>query len=153
MLFEEENLIPTETERKLQIYIEQLINDLYRNKKIEVNSKNLLELLSYLTSNENISTQMKTVTEYQNRKIVDILHEGEIEKYKELYNKVLADLVKADRKNIENEMVINLMAETIRKLAISLASYKGSYNKETINFTGNIKGIKQYFERKVENGN
>ena len=70
-----------------------------------------------------------------------------------LYHKALADLVKADRKNIENEMVIDLMAETIRKLAISLASYKGSYNKETINFTGNIKGIKQYFERKVENGN
>lgn len=45
---------------------------------------------------------------------------------------------------------IDLMAETIRKLAISLASYKGSYNKETINFTGNIKDIKQYFERKVK---
>ena len=46
---------------------------------------------------------------------------------------------------------IDLMAETIRKLAISLASYKGSYNKETINFTGNIKDIKQYFERKATN--
>lgn len=43
---------------------------------------------------------------------------------------------------------IDLMAETIRKLAFSLASYKGSYNKETINFTGNIKDIKQYFEKK-----
>ena len=75
----------------------------------------------------------------------------EIEKYKSLYNKALADLVKADRKNIENEMVIDLMAETIRKLAISLANYKGSYNKETINFTGNIKDIKQYFERKASN--
>ena len=44
---------------------------------------------------------------------------------------------------------IDLMAETIRKLAISLASYEGSYNKETINFTGNIKDIKQYFEQKA----
>ena len=74
---------------------------------------------------------------------------AEIEKYKSLYNKALEDLVKADRENIENKKVIDLMAETIRKLAISLASYEGSYNKETINFTGNIKDIKQYFEQKA----
>ena len=49
----------------------------------------------------------------------------------------------------QKDRQIDLMAETIRKLAISLANYKGSYNKETINFTGN-KGIKQYFERKVK---
>lgn len=55
-------------------------------------------------------------------------------------------LVKVNR--LESQ--IDLMAETIRKLAISLASYKGSYNKETINFTGNIKDIKQYFKRKCE---
>ena len=57
-------------------------------------------------------------------------------------------------KNAEIETLnrqIDLMAETIRKLAISLASYEGSYNKETINFTGNIKDIKQYFEQKVTN--
>lgn len=57
-------------------------------------------------------------------------------------------------KNAEIERLnrqIDLMAETIRKLAISLASYEGSYNKETINFTGNIKDIKQYFEQKVTN--
>ena len=53
------------------------------------------------------------------------------------------------QKETENkDKQIDLMAETIRKLAISLANYKGSYNKETINFTGNIKDIKQYFERK-----
>ena len=75
---------------------------------------------------------------------------AEIEKYKSLYNKALKDLVQADRENIENKKVIDLMAETIRKLAISLASYEGSYNKETINFTGNIKDIKQYYERKSE---
>ena len=45
---------------------------------------------------------------------------------------------------------IDLMAETIRNLAISLANYKGSYDKETINFTGNIKDIKQCFERKSD---
>ena len=42
------------------------------------------------------------------------------------------------------------MAETIRKLAISLANYRGSYNEETFNFTGNIKDIKQYFKNKAE---
>ena len=51
----------------------------------------------------------------------------------------------------KKDKIIDLMAETIRKLAISLASYKGSYNKETINFTGSIKDIKQYFERKATN--
>lgn len=45
---------------------------------------------------------------------------------------------------------IDLMAETIRKLAISLANYRGSYNEETFNFTGNIKDIEQYFENKAE---
>ena len=79
MLNEYKKLIPTKKEMKLQIYINQLINDLYSNKKIEVDSKKLLELLSYLTSNENISTQMKTATEYQNRKIADILHIKEVE--------------------------------------------------------------------------
>ena len=60
------------------------------------------------------------------------------------------NMLKEKDKEIEKkDRQIDLMAETIRKLAISLANYKGSYNKETINFTGN-KGIKQYFERKVK---
>ena len=75
---------------------------------------------------------------------------AEIEKYKYLYQKALDNTIKVDRENIQLKKQIDLMAETIRKLAISLASYEGSYNKETINFTENIKGIKQYFERKVE---
>lgn len=82
MLNEYKELIPTKKEMKLQIYINQLINDLYSNEKIEVDSIKLLELLSYLTSNENISTQMKTATEYQNRKISDILHIKEVEHLK-----------------------------------------------------------------------
>lgn len=58
-------------------------------------------------------------------------------------------LIKEQQEEIEKkDKQIDLMAETIRALAISLASYEGSYNKETINFTGNIKDIKQYFERK-----
>ena len=64
---------------------------------------------------------------------------------------VLSMLKENSRENIQLKKQIDLMAETIRKLAISLANYKGSYNKETINFTGNIKDIKKYFERKVKN--
>ena len=51
------------------------------------------------------------------------------------------------RKNEEKDKQMDLMAETIRKLSIGLANYKGSYDKETINFTGNIKKINQYFEK------
>lgn len=82
MLFENENLVPTEKERKLQIYIYQLVNDLCGNEKIEVNSKDLLELLSYLTSSEEISSEMKTATEYRHRNIVDGLHKKEVDMLK-----------------------------------------------------------------------
>ena len=82
MLSEYENLVPTEKEMELRVFINQLTNNLYSNEKIEVNSKKLLELLSYLTSNENISTPMKTALEYQNSIITDILHKKEVEHLK-----------------------------------------------------------------------
>ena len=73
----------------------------------------------------------------------------EIAKYEKIYKEY--DCYRWVKELEKKDKIIDLMAETIRKLAISLANYKGSYNKETINFTGNIKDIKQYFERKVEN--
>lgn len=82
MLYEEGNLVPSEKEVKLKLYINKLFNDLYNNEKIEVDSENLLELLSYLTSDETISTQMKTCVEVQNRIITDILHKREVEHLK-----------------------------------------------------------------------
>lgn len=82
MLNELKNLIPTEQETKLTVYIHNLINDLYYNEKIEVDSEKLLELLSYLTSDENISTQMKSCVEVQNRRITDILHKKEVKHLK-----------------------------------------------------------------------
>lgn len=72
----------------------------------------------------------------KNNKIIEKL-EKEAQKYFE-------EIIKQDRE-------MDLMAETIRKLTISLANYRGSYNEETFNFTGNIKDIKQYFERKATN--
>nr|DAZ10886.1 MAG TPA: hypothetical protein [Caudoviricetes sp.] len=82
MLNELQNLVPSKKEQKLQVFVNQLINDLYNNKKIEVDSEKLLELLSYLTSDENISTQMKSCVEVQNRRITDILHKKEVEHLK-----------------------------------------------------------------------
>ena len=82
MLSEYENLVPTEKEMELRVFINQLTNNLYSNEKIEVDSKKLLELLGYLTSNENISTPMKTALEYQNSIITDILHKKEVEHLK-----------------------------------------------------------------------
>ena len=79
MLNELQNLVLTEKEIKLQAFIGQLTYDLYNSEKIEVDSKKLLELLRYLTSNENISTQMKSAVEYQHSRIVDILHKKEVE--------------------------------------------------------------------------
>lgn len=83
MLSEYLNLVPTEKEMRLQVYINQIINDLYNNEKIEVDSKRLLELLSYLTSDENISTQMRSAIEYQHRIISDGLNKKQAEKFKD----------------------------------------------------------------------
>lgn len=83
MLNEYQNLVPSEKEMKLRVFINQLTNDLYSNEKIEVDSQKLLELLSYLTSSENISKQMKSAVEYQQRKITDILNKKQVEKLKD----------------------------------------------------------------------
>lgn len=83
MLSEYQNLVPSEKEKRLQVFINQLTYDLYNNEKIEVDSKRLLELLSYLTSNENISTQMKSAIEYQNKRISDVLNKIQVEKFKD----------------------------------------------------------------------
>ncbi len=69
-------------------------------------------------------------------------------------NKIIEKLEKESQKYFEEiikqDRVIDLMAETIRKLAISLANYRCSYNEENIHFTGNIKDIKQYSEQKSD---
>lgn len=107
MLNELKNLIPTEQEIKLSAYIHNLINDLYYNEKIEVNSKELLELLSYLTSSDNISTQMRSAVAIQNSRIVDILHKKEVEHLKKYIkylekNSIPKQKVKEGLEDIEN---------------------------------------------------
>ena len=83
MLSELQNLVPTKKEKQLQVFINQLTNELYNNEKIEVDSKKLLELLSYLTSNENISKQMESAVEDIHRRTIDILNKKQTEKFKD----------------------------------------------------------------------
>ena len=80
---------------------------------------------------------------------------AEIEKYKSLYNKALEDLVKADRENIENKKVIDLMVKAMNKIQDSQVC---KYCDNNINLNNGYctdakkckEGIKQYFERKVK---
>lgn len=109
MLNEYQNLVPSEKEMKLRVFINQLTNDLYNNEKIEIDSRNLLELLSYLTSDENISTQMKSALEYQNSRITDILHKKEVDHLKEYIkyleeHSILVQKVKDVLQNNRNEL-------------------------------------------------
>lgn len=108
MLNELQNLVPSEKEMRLQLFINQLINDLYNNEKIEVDSKRLLELLSYLTSDENISTQMKSVIEYQNKRMSDLLNKIQVEKFKD-YIKYLE----------ENSIPVQKVKDKIEELKLS----------------------------------
>ena len=105
MLNEYQDLVPTEKEMKLQMFINQLTNDLYSSEKIEVDSKKLLELLSYLTSNENISTQMKSAVEYQNSRITDILHKKEIEHLKKYIKENLIPRQKVEEILVKAEVM------------------------------------------------
>ena len=113
MLSEYENLVPTEKEMELRVFINQLTNNLYSNEKIEVDSKKLLELLDYLTSNENISTPMKTALEYQNSIITDILHKKEVEHLKK-YIKYLK----------ENSIPVQKVKDLIKNETINISGFE-----------------------------
>ena len=108
MLSELQNLVPTKKEKQLQVFINQLTNELYNNEKIEVDSKKLLELLSYLTSNENISKQMESAVEDIHRRTIDILNKKQTEKFKDYIkyleeNSIPKQKIKDLLKEIEEE--------------------------------------------------
>lgn len=116
MLKELHNLVPSEKEIKLQVFINQLTNDLYDNEKIEVDSTRLLELLSYLTSNENMSTQMKSAIEYQNKRISDVLNKIQVEKFKDYIkylkeNSIPKQKIKDKIKELKNQISIDICIE------------------------------------------
>ena len=104
----------------------------------------VIKRLNFHKEYARLSSNRVVISETDLETVLNMLKENSAEieqKNTELAEKS-AEIEKKDKE-------IDLMAETIRKLAISLASYEGSYNKETINFTGNIKDIKQYFEQKA----
>lgn len=109
MLNELQNLALTKKEKQLQVFINQLTNELYNNEKIEVDSKKLLELLSYLTSNENISKQMESAVEDIHRRTTDILNKKQTEKFKDYIkyleeNSIPKQKVKDVLQNNRNEL-------------------------------------------------
>lgn len=109
MLNELQNLVLTKKEKQLQVFINQLTNELYNNEKIEVDSKKLLELLSYLTSNENISKQMESAVEDIHRRTTDILNKKQTEKFKDYIkyleeNSIPKQKVKDVLQNNRNEL-------------------------------------------------
>lgn len=140
MLSEYENLVPTEKEMELRVFINQLTNNLYSNEKIEVDSKKLLELLSYLTSNENISTPMKTALEYQNRRITDILHKKEVEHLKK-YIKYLK----------ENSIPFQKVKDLKESIILEPTIVGGRRNAKTLEYgikLGKIKACEELLEDK-----
>lgn len=72
----------------------------------------------------------------------------------ELYHKALGDLVKADRENIQLNKQIDLMAEQI-KISEPTMKIESFDIKPKTKFSMrylNKEEVKQYFERKAENG-
>ena len=83
---------------------------------------------------------------------------AEIEKCKSLYNKALEDLAKANRKNIENKKVINLMVKAMNKIQDpQICKYCDNNINLNHGYCTDTKkckeGIKKYFERKVKDEN
>ena len=96
-----------------------------KNRKILYGSKTGIIIEEFKVLQEDIETVLNTLKE----------KDKEIEKYKGLYNKMLANLVKADHKNIENNEMIDLMARAIDNCNDQLE----------INTFKNKEHIKEYF--------
>lgn len=143
MLNEFEKIIPTNKEMEIQFYINNLLEELFKNKEVTVNSKKLIELLSYLTGERNISSSMKSALENKNKNIQNYI-------YKEKENH-LKEIIENQAKIIkEKDKIINLMGEVIYNSdrAHLLIKY-GIENKEQI--IKDFEKIIKEGERKYEN--
>jgi len=107
---------------------------------------------------ETVLNMLKENSEEIEQKNTELAEKSaEIEKYKSLYNKALEDLAKANRKNIENKKVINLMVKAMNKIQDPQVC---KYCDNNINLNHGYctdakkckEGIKQYFERKARDG-
>lgn len=126
--------------------IRELLNMLKEKDKeiehqIEKRNNQKAELAILNEKQKEMNKLINTVKSYKGQMKKETKRIKSLEKEAQKY---FEEIIKQDR-------VMDLMAETIRKLAISLANYRGSYNEETFNFTGNIKDIKQYYESKAIN--
>lgn len=117
------------------------------------NQEAIRELLNMLKEKDKEIEFQKDInkTEKDRHKKTEKSLKGQIIKNNKIIEKLEKEAQKYFEEIIKQDREMDLMAETIRKLTISLANYRGSYNEETFNFTGNIKDIKQYFERKATN--
>lgn len=126
-----------------------------RIKELEENQKQMCEeycpKLNKIKDKEIEFQKDINKTEKDRHKKTEKSLKGQIIKNNKIIEKLEKEAQKYFEEIIKQDRVMDLMAETIRKLAISLANYRGSYNEETFNFTGNIKDIKQYYESKAIN--
>lgn len=116
------------------------------------NQEAIRELLNMLKEKDKEIEFQKDInkTEKDRHKKTEKSLKGQIIKNNKIIEKLEKEAQKYFEEIIKQDREMDLMAETIRKLTISLANYRGSYNEETFNFTGNIKDIKQYFKSKAE---
>lgn len=123
------------------------------SKTLAIPVKNLKELQVNIETVLNMLKEKDAEIEQKNTELAE--KSAEIEKYKSLYNKALEDLVKADRENIENKKVIDLMVKAMNKIQDPQVC---KYCDNNINLNHGYctdakkckEGIKQYFERKSE---
>ena len=102
-------------------------------------------ILIYKNAIPKMSKAIETVLNILKQNSAEIAEKSaEVEKYKSLYNKALEDLVKAEKKNMQKDKIIDLMAERIEWLCKSNGILLDKEHDE--NFTQ--QDIKQYFERK-----
>lgn len=143
----------TEEQEKAIERCEQLIKPEHANWIGISNQEAIRELLNMLKEKDKEIEFQKDInkTEKDRHKKTEKSLKGQIIKQNKIIEKLEKEAQKYFEEIIKQDREMDLMAETIRKLAISLANYRGSYNEETFNFTGNIKDIKQYFERKATN--
>lgn len=113
MLNEFKNIIPTKEEMEIHFYINNLVEELFKNNKVSVNSKKLLKLLSYLTGERNISSYMKTALEYKNKNIQNYIYKEKEEHLNEII-KNQANIIKEKDKLIKD--IEKLLTEIIENV-------------------------------------
>lgn len=126
MLNEFKKIIHTNEEMEILYYLNNLVEELFKNNKVTVNSKKLIKLLSYLTGEQNISSSMKTALEYNNKNIQNYIYKVKEEHLNEIIENQ-ANIIK------EKDKLINLIGEVMYNSdrAYFLIEY-GIENKEQL---------------------